>query len=277
MNRELIKFGKRMDQAEDKLVLVDYAEGFKSILDLGAGTGKISRDIAEKWGAHCDAVDLEFKDNCQNSELITYYSQDINTFLATTKNKYDCIVLSAILHELSDDYLETMLTYLRKVMAPNCRILIREPFYDFALGPVLPKDAERYVELVENNLPAGKAIEFFTTGKLNNPIGDMQIGSRVVDLSVIDWVNFSFTIVYGEASWEREKKELRYARSLNWVKENFNFTTKPFTAFQVLPVLDKTYRRHFINANLPAAAFDLIQYTGMLVVIDYSIGEKDED
>ena len=272
MNRELIKFGKRMDQAEDKLVLVDYAEGSTSVLDLGAGTGKISRDIAEKWGAHVDAVDLEFKDNCQNSELITYYSQDINTFLATTKNKYDCIVLSAILHELSDGYIGTMLARLQDVMLPNCRILIREPFCDNILGPVLNEDQNRFVELVQNNLPAGKLVEFALTPKLSS-----ERPLDITDLIGIDWVNFSFTICYGDASWEREKKELRYARSLDWCKEFFNFPRRPFTGFQAFPVLDKTYRRHFINANLPAEAFDLIQYTGMLVVIDYSIGRKNED
>jgi len=266
MNRELIKFGKRMDAAEDKQLLVDYAEGATMVLDLGAGTGKISRDIAEKWGAHCDAIDLEFKDNCQNSEKITYYSMDINTFLATTDKKYDCIVLSAILHELHDDYLHQMFTHLQHVMADNCRILIREPFYDNTLGPVRGgKDLNRFVELVQNNLPAGKAIEFAMTPKLHSGKPLM-----IEDLIGIDWINFSFTICYGDASWEREKKELRYARSLNWCKESFNFPARPFTGFQVYPVLDNTYRRHFINAKLPGEAFDLIQYTGMIIVIDYS-------
>lgn len=265
MDREIVKFGKRMDQAEDKLLLVDYAEGATRVLDLGAGTGKISRDIAEKWGAHCDAVDLEFKDNCQNSELITYYSQDINTFLATTKNKYDCVVLSAILHELSDDYIKRMLVLLQDIMLPNCRILIREPFYDTILGPVLNEDLDRFVELVKNNLPAGKAMEFAKTMKLNS-----GLPLDIMNFEGIDWVNLCFTISYGDASWEREKYELRYARSLDWCKQFFNLPRRPFTGFQVFPVLDKTYRRHFINANLPAEAFDLIQYTGMIVVIDYS-------
>ena len=268
MDRAIIEFGKRMDQAEDKLLLVDYAEGAKEVLDLGAGTGKISRDISEKWGAHCDAVDLEFKDNCQNSEKITYYSMDINEFLATTDKKYDCVVLSAILHELSDSYLEKMFVYLQNRLADNARILIREPFYDTVLGPVVPKHLGKFVELVKNKLPAGKAIEFAQTPKLNSgkPLD-------ITDLIAIDWINLSFTISYGDASWEREKQELRYARELNWCKEIFNFPCRPFTGFQVYPVLDKTYRKHFINAGLPGEAFDLIQYTGMIVVIDYSKGE----
>lgn len=270
MKKDIIEFGKRMDLAEDKTTLVSYAEGSKHVLDLGAGTGKISRDIAEAFGSHVDAVDLQFKDNCQNSELVTYYSMDINEFLKTTKNKYDCIILSAILHELSDDYLEIMLERLQKVLDINCRIIIREPFYDDVLGPVLKEDAETFIKLVKDNLPAGKAIEFFTSEKLNAPTLGIRIANRVLDLTALDWANLSFTISYGEASWEREKNELRYARSLNWCKRTFNFIERPFTAFQVLPVLDKTYRRHFINANIPAEAFDMIQYTGMIVVIDYS-------
>ena len=269
MNKEILEFGKRMDTAEDKAMLVDYAEGFKSVLDLGAGTGKIARDIAEKWGAHVDAVDIQFKDNCQNSDNVTYYGMGINDFLAITDKKYDCIVLSAILHELSDGYVGTMLSRLQNVMLPNCRILIREPFCDNNLGPVLPEDLNTFVDLVKNNLPAGKAIEFAMTPKLHS-----ERPLDVTDLIGIDWVNMCFTISYGEQSWEREKHELRYARTLNWCKEFFNFSKRPFTGFQVFPVLDKTYRRHFINANIPAAAFDLIQYTGMIIVIDYSIIEK---
>ena len=267
MKREIINFGKRMDQAEDKALLVDYAEGATNVLDLGAGTGKIARDIAEKWGAHVDAVDIQFKDNCQNSDSVTYYGVGINEFLDThVDNKYDCVVLSAILHELSDEYLEYTLAKLQKVMADNCRILIREPFYDNTLGPVKGgKDLNRFCALVENHLPAGKAIEFALTKKLHS---DRPLD--ITDLVGLDWVNLAFTISYGPQSWEREKYELRYARSLNWCKESFNFPLRPFTGFQVYPVLDKTYRRHFINANIPAEAFDLIQYTGMIVVIDYS-------
>jgi len=268
MDKSIIEFGKRMDTAEDKAMLVDYAEGFKSVLDLGAGTGKISRDIAEKWGAHVDAVDIQFKDNCQNSDSVTYYGVGINEFLATTTNKYDCIVLSAILHELSDDYIGTMLARLQDVMLPNCRILIREPFCDNILGPVLNKDLDNFVELVKNKLPAGKVIEFAMTKKLNS-----ERPLDITDLIGIDWVNMCFTISYGDQSWEREKHELRYARTLNWCKEFFNFSRRPFTGFQAYPVLDKTYKKHFVNAGIPSEAFDLIQYTGMIIVIDYSIGE----
>lgn len=195
MDKAIIEFGKRMNQAEDKVLLVDYAEGAKQVLDLGAGTGKISRDIAEKWGAHVDAVDLEFKDNCQNTSNITYYSMDIANFLAVTDKKYDCIVLSAILHELSDGYIGTLLSKLQEVMAPECRILIREPFCDDALGPVLSKDLAKYVELVKNRLPAGKAIEFAMTKKLHN-----ERPLDITDMIGIDWINLSFTISYGEAS-----------------------------------------------------------------------------
>jgi len=263
MEKAIIEFGRRMDQAEDKIELVEYAQYATSVLDLGAGTGKISRDIANQWGAHIDSVDLEFKDNCQNSELITYHSMDINEFLATTKNKYDCIILSAILHELPDEYIYQMLSSLQDLMLPNCRIIIREPFKDNVLGPV--SDLTKFVKLVENKLPAGKTIEFAQTPKLNSgkPLD-------ITDMIGIDWVNLCFTISYGEASWEREKHELRYARSLDWCKSFFNFPKRPFTGFQVLPVLDKTYRQHFIKAGLPGEAFDLVNYTGMLVIIDYS-------
>ena len=265
MKREIIEFGKRMDLAEDKKTLVEYVEGATSVLDLGAGTGKIARDIASAYGAKVDAVDIQFKDNCQNSDNVTYYGMGIREFLSITKTKYDCIILSAILHELSDDYLECLTAYLPKVMKTNCRVIIREPFYDDTLGPVLNKDLDTFVDLVKNKLPAGKVIEFAMTKKLNS-----EKPLDITDLIGIDWINMCFTISYGEQSWEREKNELRYARSLNWCKKFFNFTNRPFTAFQVLPTLDKTYKQHFINANIPGEAFDLVQYTGMIIIVDYS-------
>ena len=269
MDKSIIEFGKRMDTAEDKKTLVEYAAGSKAVLDLGAGTGKIARDIASTYKAHVDAVDIQFKDNCQNSDNVTYYGMDILEFLQTTKTKYDCIILSAILHELDDAFLEELFKYLPTVMDTNCRVIIREPFYDDILGPIDTADADRFITLVKDKLPAGKAIEFFGTRKLSNGLYGLGC-TTLAALSSLEWLNLCFTISYGEQSWEREKYELRYARPLNWAKEKFNFTSRPFTSFQVLPVLDTTYRRHFINANIPAGAFDLIKYTGMLVIIDYS-------
>lgn len=266
MTNEIIDFGKRMDAAEDKAMLVDYAEFATRVLDLGAGTGKISRDIAEKWGAHVDAVDIQFKDNCQNSELVTYYGMSISNFLKTYKdNKYDCIVLSAILHELNSDELATLAAYLQHMMLPNCRILIREPFYDQVLGPVLVSDAEKFVELVSSNIKASKALEFIRTSKLSGQKDFNSFGTAT------DWANLAFTISYGEQSWEREKHEYRYARSLDWCKRYFNFDERPFTGFQLIPVFDETYSKHFEKAGIPKEAFDMIQYTGMLIIIDYSI------
>ena len=269
MDRAIIEFGKRMDTAEDKKTLVEYAAGFKIVLDLGAGTGKIARDIATAYKAHVDAVDIQFKDNCQNSDNVTYYGMDILEFVRTTKTKYDCIVMSALLHELDECFLEELFTYLPNIMDTNCRIIIREPFYDDILGPINAEDSGKFVNLVKDNSPAGKAIEFFTTRKLHSSYYGM-LGRCLSNRSALEWLNLCFTLSYGEQSWEREKYELRYARPLNWVKSSFDFEKRPFTSFQVLPVLDTTYRRHFINANIPAAAFDLIKYTGMLVIIDYS-------
>lgn len=272
MDKAIVEFGKRMNKSEDKSLLIDYAEGFKEVLDLGAGTGKISRDIAEKWGAHCDAVDLQFKEEVENSENVTYYGMDIIRFLRESKKKYDLIILSAILHELNDSELVEIFNYLPYVMNTNCRVIIREPFYDSVLGPIKEEDANKFSNLVKDHLPAGKAIEFFTTRKLHNGCYGM-LGHYLPNRSALEWLNLCFTLSYGEDSWYREKYELRYARSLDWVKEGFNFKKRPYTGFQVYPILDKTYKEHFTKINIPEEAFDLIQYTGMIIVIDYSIND----
>ena len=277
MEKAIIEFGKRMDQAEDKVLLVEYAAGAKEVLDLGAGTGKIARDIAEKYNAHVDAVDIQFKDNCQNSDNVTYYGMSIIDFIKTHKGKkYDCIILSAIIHELDKLTLDFLKEYLPIMMKKNCRVIIREPFYERGLGPIKAEDDEEFIDLVSKNISADKAFGYYLATKLS--LGGSMFGHQIHFGSSIDYANLAFVVSYGEQSWEREKHEFRYAYSLDWCKDFFNFTEKrfhdsvarPFTGFQVYPVLDKTYREHFIKAGIPSEAFDLIQYTGMIVVIDYS-------
>ena len=84
------------------------------------------------------------------------------------------------------------------------------------------------------------------------------------------WNDCKKYILNGKDSWLREKHEYRYARSIDWAKTFFNFKTRPYTGFQVYTILDKTYRQHFINAGIPGEAFDLLQYTGLHIIIDYS-------
>jgi len=280
MNKEIIEFGKRMDRAEDKALLVEYAEGATQVLDLGAGTGKISRDIAEKYGAHCDAVDIQFKDNCQNSDNVTYYGMSIANFLKTYKDKkYDCIILSAIIHELDALTLDFLKEYLPTMMKKNCRILIREPFYERGLGPIKAEDTDIFIDLVSKSISANKALKYYFATKLS--LGGSMFNHQIPFSSAIDYANLAFVVSYGEQSWEREKHEFRYAYSLDWCKDFFNFTDKrfassiarPFTGFQVYPVLDSSYKDHFIEAGIPGKAFDLLQYTGMIIVIDYSKGD----
>ena len=267
------RFGNRMDAASDKQALIEAARGYINVLDLGAGTGMISRAIAaqaeaEDYECHVDAVDLAFKnvENCVDTANVSYYGQDIKEFLrAHADKRYDCIILSALLHELTDSYIAGLIDLLGYVMADNCRILIREPFYNKGFGPIGYENQVPFIFKVEDRITAGKAINFFHQKKLS----DAEYGNGDHPHNYLDWLNLCFTLSYGEDSWAREQYELRYARTLGWCKSYFDFEFKPYHKFEAVPVLDKTYRDHFIKAGIPGEAFDLIKYTGMLVIIDY--------
>lgn len=274
MNRSLVEFGKRMDSAEDKEVFIGFCKGAKHVLDLGAGTGKMAREIAEKFGCEVSAVDKSYEKEAYTENNVTYYGMSIKDFLRTEQSdkKYDCIILSAILHELNGQQLEAFL-YLPSIMSQNCRIIIREPFYDFFLGPVTRdnteiEDAKKFIELVSSSVNFHRVKEYQQAAKLSETVLPYFDENSSIH-SVIFWANLAFVLSYGEDSWEREKHEYRYARSLDWCKEFFN-SFRSYTGFQVYPVLDKTYRQHFINAGIPGEAFDLLKYTGMHVIIDYS-------
>ena len=271
MDKQLINFGKRMDAAQDKKVLISYCEGAKRVLDLGAGTGAMAREIAEKYGCHVDAVDQDWKsDNLDTCEgKVNYIQSSIKEFIYEfhSSKKYDRIILSGIIHELDFNTIDVIHRGLYRMMAKNCRILIREPFWDSSL--TMLKDEEKFARLVAGNVSALKTIEYEKTEKLST-----RAIFRHDNLSPLStclfWLNLAFVISYGKDSWEREKHEYRYAYDLKWCKCIFDFPKRSYTGFQVFPVLDTTYRQHFINAGIPGEAFDLIGYTGMHVIIDYS-------
>ena len=278
MDKNIVEFAKRMDVAEDKKTLIEFAEHCSHVLDLGAGTGAMAKEIAKKYGCRVDAVDKDFKAKVRQNGKgnITYYGVSIRDFLReySKGHTYDCIIFSGVLHELNNDDLEDIKMFLPGLMARNCRILIREPLYDHYLGPVLDEDSKRFIDLISDSVSVKKAFEYKDTSKISDQcFGPGFIMFRDMGHNALFYANLAFVISYGEDSWEREKYEYRYARSIDWAKSFFDFYSRPFTGFQMYPVKDTTYRQHFINAGIPGKAFDLIQYTGLHIIIDYSRGE----
>ena len=275
MDKKIIEFGKRMDSANDKERFIEFASGAKCVLDLGAGTGAMARTIAEKYGCHVDAIDLEWKaenvDSCGGK--VSYFRSSIEDYVRRIRNadagRYDCIILSAIIHELDVDTLIALKNYLPMIMADNCRIMIREPFFNDELGPVAYWDHKDFIKLVSENVSAAKMLYYKDQDKLSHT-DYLDPNPNFDEHDANFWVNLAFVLSYGEDSWERESKEYRYAYSLDWCKKMFDFYKRSYTGFQVYSVLDTTYRQHFINAGIPGEAFDLIRYTGMHIIIDYS-------
>jgi len=266
MTEVLREFGRRMDTAIDKQEFIDYAKDCMYVLDLGAGTGKMARELSSKWHVHVDAVDQQFKGDCTVQAGVSYYGMSILEFLTTyTEKQYNCIILSAILHELSNFELAQLSILLPKVMAPSCRILIREPFYDDYLGPVDWRNKDKLAEIIKSVVPEEKLNEYLRAVKLSTgrpcPV---EWGDEAVD-----WANLAFTYSYGEENWSREIHEYRYARSLNWCKDFFNFDTRPYTGFEVICRKDEAYRKHFADIGYPEDVFNMLRYTGMTVIFDY--------
>lgn len=267
----LREFGRRMDSSPNKKMIVDFVyHKSKNVLDLGAGTGKIACDIADAYGCHVDAVDMAFKDDeLRDHPLVTYYHQRIQDFLEENcyEKKYDCIIISAVLHELNDNVAKDIASYLPMVMDEECRIIIREPLWDNGLGPVLEKDRDEFIRLVKNALPPEKVQEYMLATKKH--LNDTQLFWFAGLDDWRDWVNTAFLFSYGKENWEREKHECRFARSLRRCKEMFDFWDRPVVSMFTKTVLDTTYRQHFIDAGIPGEAFDLLKYTTMYVVFDY--------
>ena len=263
MNRvEELRFGKQMDKSPDKKTLIGTIITHKCtrVLDLGAGTGLISKTIAAA-GIKADAVDKCFKtDELINTEYLTYYPVDMFTFLKNTTNKYDCIVLSAILHELNPFQINKLKRLLKKVIDKDkCLILIREPFYEKTKEGIKPfKDIEsqkKIKELVTNLTPENKLKKFFKTPKLS---------WRNVP-KCIKYLNLVFTNSYGEQSWEREVKENRFAFSKNYL-EKFCKSLIPNCDIFTTKIYDKSYAQIINNIGYTKEVVDSFEYSTCLLI-----------
>lgn len=268
--QEELRFGVQMDKSPDKLRMIGlvHETGCKRVVDLGAGTGIVAKRIS-MLGIRADAVDINFKcDSYENTDHLTYYPTDLVNFVEKTENKYDCIILSAVLHELSPRERRRLQKGLKRIADPKgCMILIREPYYDVqpdgTIRPFVSKDSQRSIANEISLLtPQREVREFMATKKLSAGPLD-RIFNRIP--WEVQLLGLAFTRAYGTQSWDREKHEYRFAFSKNELERwcegilgtqvNFFYET-----------YDKDYKDYFRNVGYTPMIASGIAYTNCLLV-----------
>lgn len=269
--KEELEFGKQMDASPDKKEVADLVVKYKrkNVLDLGAGTGIISKLIAKR-GIKATAVDYNFKiDELEQIDNLTYFQVDLLTFVQTTARfvspvKYDCIILSAVLHELTKKEFNLLKRDLHKIMSDDCIIIIREPYYEQVRDgfkiyylPYFSKGAQRNaVEEIENKTPE-EFKKLFRTAK--------KVSGRRVPKS-IEALNMAFTYSYGKDSWEREIEEYRFTFSYKDLKKfcDAAYKYKHFILEEVK--FDTSYIKYFKACGYSDNVLKSINYTNGLLI-----------
>lgn len=285
MNRkEELEFGRQMDASLDKKAVADLVIKYnkKNVLDLGAGTGIISKLISEA-GICCTAVDNNFKiESPKNTSKLFYVPYDIITFVSSKVTlfkkldndleadkqkvntlKYDCIILSAVLHELNKKEFNYLKKNLHKIVTDDCIVIIREPYYQ--RGHSDKRVWLPFTSLEEQNMTMEEIINVTDPGfqKLFNSI--KKTSSRRVPYP-IKVLNMAFTYSYGKDSWEREVKEYRYTFSY---KALVKFIKRIYTNNVDIIIktnFDSHYVKHFKACGYSDNILNSIDYTNCTLI-----------
>jgi 2-polyprenyl-3-methyl-5-hydroxy-6-metoxy-1,4-benzoquinol methylase len=111
-----------------KLIL-DLVEG-KKILDVGCGSGLLSRTLLEK-GYNVMVIDNDRKAiGLAKKKGINGFVADINSW--KTNEKFDCAILADVLEHIADDKL--VMKKVCTLLKPNGCILLNVPSYQFLFG-----------------------------------------------------------------------------------------------------------------------------------------------
>lgn len=308
------EFFKRMQSAPDKKDFCDLILSCKpsNVLDLGAGGGDMSQYISSN---NVFVMSVDIKDNHLNeNRYLKQYVGSIEDFLdeplelSCINGKYDVIILSAVLHELNPEELDSIRYKLPRLMSKDCKIFIREPFGRYnhlgcikihdnieelryilkkltssndypdnliwtdSTGPIPGFLEDEFIRLVKPHIPLDKLIEWQSASKKSE--GTSTPPLTQIPLSkwtAEDWLNLVFALVYDKDSWDREKHEYRFCRNLNWAREFFNFPNYHYEGFTYKTLKDMSYKKHFERAGFPSEVFDMIDYTTCWLIFNYKV------
>ncbi len=141
-------------------LVLKLVEG-KKILDVGCGSGRISKSLIEK-GYDVTAIDTDCKavEITEKKGIISFVA-DISEY--QTNQKFDCIILGDILEHIEDD--KSAMRKIRNMLTPNGCIIVNVPAYQalFSKHDVSLGHKRRYSnkELKTKLKESGFTIEYF--------------------------------------------------------------------------------------------------------------------
>jgi len=196
-----------------KALIPSYVSDRENILDVGCADGSMMLKIKEiNKDINIVGIDLctESVDLCRNKGL-KVYKTDINDLVNHTNERYDAIIFSSVLHEISSYaetdkfsacHIEKALNSAKKLLTDDGIIIIRDGvgtgdtrFVDFKLKNT--EDNHFVKEFMELPIVYWKHWSITTISK----------DEIKVNMSARDFKEFCFTYTWGEKSWARESQE----------------------------------------------------------------------
>jgi len=113
-----------------KLTLIlGLVEG-KNVLDVGCGSGRLSKTLLDK-GCGVVAIDNDWKAvEIARKRGITAFFSDINCW--ETAERFDCIILGDVLEHIEDD--KSTIRKVHSMLKPDGCIVVNVPSYQFLFG-----------------------------------------------------------------------------------------------------------------------------------------------
>ncbi len=112
---------------------IDFIKPTDKIIDLGCGTGNLLKALHQKgfnnlWGV--ELSEMEYKIASQENPHAHIFKNDLSSFLITTKENFDAILLIDVLEHIKKDNILTLLELIHSKLNHKGRLILKVPNAD---------------------------------------------------------------------------------------------------------------------------------------------------